>query len=144
MNDFILNIERNTETTWTFVFENEYERVRICASDFMNPLGSLFYSLRMILKNEKTKGIVSMIDEPEENIWVIKLLKNIVEIKIWNFEDYSGCTRDLTKGKKVFIGTMGFNRFLNQLLNSLYPFENQKQISELMNEFIELRKKSQQ
>lgn len=142
MNDFRFNIEQNTETTWTFVFESNDKKIRIWASDFMDPMGSLFYALRMILKTGQAKEVVSMIDEPQENIWVLKQSKDIIEIEILNFKEYSGKTRDLKKGKQIFSGAMNFNHFLNRLVNVLYPYENQKKIYELLKELIELRRKS--
>lgn len=142
MDDFKFNIKRNTETTWTFYFENESEKTIIWASDFMDPIGSLFYDLRMFLKNGYTEGVVSMIDEPEENIWNLNLAKGMIEVEIYNFKDYCGNTRDVTKGEKIFSGKMKFTRFLNQLVNLLTPFEKENGISELLNEFIELRRKT--
>tara|TARA_B110000114_G_C14722737_1_gene249920 strand:- start:21 stop:473 length:453 start_codon:yes stop_codon:yes gene_type:complete len=141
MSEFRINIEQNSKTTWTFVFESDNRSVRVWASDFMDPIGLLFYDLRMILKHGQTRGIVSMIDEPEENIWVLNKSNDVIEIDVLNFKDYSGNNRDLTKGIKIFSGKMKFNRFLNQLINSLNPYKKETKISELINELVELRKK---
>ena len=47
----------------------------------------------------------------------------------------------MTKGIKIFSGKMKFNRFLNQLINSLNPYKKETKILELINELVELRKK---
>lgn len=140
MTNFRFNIKRSTTSAWEFVFVMENEELKIWGSNFMNPLESLFSALRLILKGEKEMKI-SMIDEPEENIWVFNHFGNVIKITILNFKDYTGSARNLEKGETIFNGEMDFNRFLNQLINSLQPFQNEKGINKKIEELVKLRRK---
>ena len=122
MNSIDFKIEQNTESTWSFILENNENQIKIWASEFMDPIGSLFYELRLLLKKGQNKGLVSLIDEPQENIIVLDRINDNVRIKVLNFNDYSGSSRNLAKGKTIFNGEIKLNRFLNQVINSLQPY----------------------
>ena len=142
MSEFRIKIERNTETTWQFVIETNVGETRISASDFMDPIGALFSKMRLFLKNGESSAIVSTIDEPEENIFVLNKEDESIRVEVLNFKDYSGESRDLSKGEVIFTGTMSFNRFLNQIINSLNHQKGEKHIFDLLEEIVDLRRKT--
>lgn len=142
MTDFRFDIEQHTESSWTFVFRSDADEIKIWASEFMDPLGSLLSQLRMILKKGTSEARVSMIHEPQENIWRLRYSEEFIHIDIWSFANYSGVGRDLKTGQKRFSGSMYFDRFLNQLVNALRPYEHQQKVAQFLNELIELRRKN--
>ena len=59
-------------------------------TDFMDPIGALFSKMRLFLKNGESSAIVSTIDEPEENIFVLSKEDETIRVEVLNFKDYSG------------------------------------------------------
>ena len=58
MNSIDFKIEQNTESTWSFILENNENQIKIWASEFMDPIGSLFYELRLLLKKGQNKPVL--------------------------------------------------------------------------------------
>ena len=137
MDEYKIKITRPESNYWIFNFASNEEDLNLFASNFMHPINSLLYSVRMLLKGS-TKSEVSLIDEPGQYVIDLERIDETLKIKVFSFKDFRGTNRNRELGNLMLSCLFNFDKFLNQIINSLYPLTSDKEI--LLNEVVELRK----